>query len=209
MVPISEAILEPTFPDRIKHMMEEENSSNMISRVVRPDSGEIWDVLPKVLTTLREGFGATKNEKGFDVLNNVKVLWGDGINEESCDEAFKIAEVLGISSDSIITGSGGGLMQANIDRDTSKFAFKASAICDEHSGWVGIAKDPITDKGKQSKKGILDLVIDDDGKYLTIDRLSDTLFFDEPSQLVTYYKNGFVHHKDELQDIRDRINKAL
>ena len=31
---IPEAILEPTFPDRIKHMMEEENSSNMISRVV-------------------------------------------------------------------------------------------------------------------------------------------------------------------------------
>ena len=34
MVPISEAILEPTFPARIKHMMEEENSNNMISRVV-------------------------------------------------------------------------------------------------------------------------------------------------------------------------------
>ena len=27
-------ILEPTFPARIKHMMEEENSNNMISRVV-------------------------------------------------------------------------------------------------------------------------------------------------------------------------------
>ena len=34
MVPISEAILEPTFPARIKHMMEEEKSNNMISRVV-------------------------------------------------------------------------------------------------------------------------------------------------------------------------------
>ena len=36
IVPISEAMLEPTFPARIRHMMEDENSSNMISRVVYP-----------------------------------------------------------------------------------------------------------------------------------------------------------------------------
>ena len=36
MVPISEAMLDPTFPARIRHMMEDENSSNMISRVVYP-----------------------------------------------------------------------------------------------------------------------------------------------------------------------------
>jgi nicotinamide phosphoribosyltransferase len=181
-----------------------------LTLVVRPDSGEIWDVLPKVLTTLREGFGATKNEKGFDVLNNVKVLWGDGINEESCDEAFKIAEVLGISSDSIITGSGGGLMQANIDRDTSKFAFKASAIKNAEGKWFGIAKDPITDKGKQSKKGLLDLVKVEGGDYITIDTLDPKWQLgEEHSKLVTYYKNGTILHKDSLEDIRKRINEAL
>ena len=36
MVPISEAMFEPTLPARIRHMMEEENSSNKISRVVYP-----------------------------------------------------------------------------------------------------------------------------------------------------------------------------
>ena len=36
MVPISEAMLDPTFPARMRHMMEEENSSSMISRVVYP-----------------------------------------------------------------------------------------------------------------------------------------------------------------------------
>ena len=34
IVPISEAMLEPTLPARIRHMMLDENSSNMISRVV-------------------------------------------------------------------------------------------------------------------------------------------------------------------------------
>ena len=33
MVPSSEAMFEPTFPDRIRHMMLLENSSSMISRV--------------------------------------------------------------------------------------------------------------------------------------------------------------------------------
>ena len=36
MVPISEAMLLPTFPARIKHMIDDENSSRMISRVVYP-----------------------------------------------------------------------------------------------------------------------------------------------------------------------------
>ena len=34
MVPISEAMFEPTLPAKIRHMILEENSSTMISRVV-------------------------------------------------------------------------------------------------------------------------------------------------------------------------------
>ena len=34
MVPNSEAMLEPTLPERMRHMMELENSSSIISRVV-------------------------------------------------------------------------------------------------------------------------------------------------------------------------------
>ena len=33
MVPSSEAMFEPTLPANIRHMMEDENSNNMISRV--------------------------------------------------------------------------------------------------------------------------------------------------------------------------------
>ena len=36
IVPISLAMLEPILPDRIRHRMVDENSSKMISRVVRP-----------------------------------------------------------------------------------------------------------------------------------------------------------------------------
>ena len=36
MEPISDVMLEPTLPDRIRHIIEEENSSNRISRVAYP-----------------------------------------------------------------------------------------------------------------------------------------------------------------------------
>ena len=36
IVPISEAMLLPTFPANIKHNIDEENSSRIISRVVNP-----------------------------------------------------------------------------------------------------------------------------------------------------------------------------
>ena len=36
IVPISEAMFEPTLPARIRHMMADENSRSMISRVVYP-----------------------------------------------------------------------------------------------------------------------------------------------------------------------------
>ena len=145
---------------------------------------------------------------GFHPICNNRVVVALWI--ECCDEAFKIAEVLGISADSIITGSGGGLMQANIDRDTSKFAFKASAIKNAEGEWFGIAKDPITDKGKQSKKGLLDLIKVEGGDYLTINTLEPKWQLgEEYSKLVTYYKNGTILHKDSLEDIRERINEAL
>lgn len=38
IVPSSEAMLEPTFPESIKHMMEDENSKSMISRVTYPET---------------------------------------------------------------------------------------------------------------------------------------------------------------------------
>jgi nicotinamide phosphoribosyltransferase len=51
---------------------------------------------------------------------------------------------------------GGGLLQ-KVDRDTMRFAMKASAI--EIDGvWTDAYKDPRTDPGKRSKRGRLALV---------------------------------------------------
>ena len=58
----------------------------------------------------------------------------------------------GYSADNIAFGMGGGLLQ-HVNRDTMKFAMKCSAIVkDGHV--VEVYKDPITDQGKKSKKGL-------------------------------------------------------
>jgi len=172
--------------------------------VIRPDSGEMRDVLPIVLAKARQLFGKTTNSKDYDVLNDVKILQGDGINEDTVTEPFQIAKELGISADSVMSGSGGGLMQANIDRDTCKFAFKASNVTRDGVD-IPIAKDPITDPGKRSKKGRLSLAQTSEG-YQTLIAPSDEKLATVPDQLRTVYENGKLSNMETLSTIRERLN---
>ena len=55
----------------------------------------------------------------------------------------------------IAFGMGGALLQA-IDRDTQKFAMKCSSV-QINGEWVDVQKDPITDSGKKSKAGRVQL----------------------------------------------------
>lgn len=169
-----------------------------VTLVVRPDSGEIEDVLPHVLKTLEEGFGYDTNSKGYKVLRNVKVLWGDGINEDTGYLPFEVAKQLGISADSIMTGSGGGLMQQNIDRDTAKFAIKGSNVIVNGKS-IPISKSPVTDKGKRSKSGKFSVVPLEEG----IDWVNHEN--DNHDLLEMVFRNGQILRYQSLENIRERL----
>jgi nicotinamide phosphoribosyltransferase len=120
--------------------------------VIRPDSGDPVEVLPKMMRILGEGFGYTTNSKGYKVLNNVRLLWGDGINQLSVRSILGVVvDLNGWSADNLAFGMGGALLQ-QLDRDTQKFAMKCSSA-QVNGEWVDVFKDPITDSGKVSKKG--------------------------------------------------------
>ena len=120
--------------------------------VIRPDSGDPVEVLPKMMRILGEGFGYTTNSKGYKVLNNVRLLWGDGINQLSVRSILGVVvDLNGWSIDNLAFGMGGALLQ-QLDRDTQQFAMKCSAA-EINGEWVDVFKDPITDSGKVSKKG--------------------------------------------------------
>merc|ERR1711998_679127 len=121
------------------------------SSVVRPDSGDPKTMVLKVLELLDQKFGSTVNTKGFKVLPAfVRVIQGDGVSLESLQDILAGMKEAKWSLDNIVFGSGGALLQ-KLNRDTCKCAFKCSfAVVDGEER--NVYKDPISDKGKKSKK---------------------------------------------------------
>jgi nicotinamide phosphoribosyltransferase len=119
--------------------------------VIRPDSGDPEAVCVRLVQILAKKFGYTTNDKGFKVLNNVRLIQGDGVNERVIRNILGHFSVLGFSADNIAFGMGGALLQG-INRDTQKFAMKCSAVRVGYE-WRDVQKDPITDSGKKSKAG--------------------------------------------------------
>jgi nicotinamide phosphoribosyltransferase len=167
--------------------------------VVRPDSGIPWEIVLQVMDILAAKFGTTTNTKGYKVLQHVRVIQGDGVEYTSIERILNVLKDKGYSATNIAFGMGGALLQ-KIDRDTQKFAYKCSGV-KVHGKFRPVSKDPITDKEKKSKEGILEL-IKRDGNFLTIKReeikTTDTLC------LETVFKNGDIVKIYTLDDIRQR-----
>ena len=123
--------------------------------VIRPDSGDPDVVCRKVVQILGDKFGYTINAKGYKVLNNVRIIQGDGVNEHTIRTILGGFQAFGWSADNIAFGMGGALLQ-QLDRDTQKFAMKCSSITINGED-RDVFKDPITDEVKKSKKGRVEL----------------------------------------------------
>lgn len=170
--------------------------------VIRPDSGDPKTVLEDCLNILSTGFGYTTNSKAYKVLNSVKLIQGDGINIDTMDDILNYLEHKGWSSDNLIFGSGGGLLQS-FNRDSMKFAIKACYIETDGIGY-GIKKDPITSLGKDSKKsksGKVELVWTDTGYQTQCDENSVS----GQQELVTVYENGQLMIDQTYQQIKARL----
>lgn len=169
--------------------------------VIRPDSGDPVFVVSKVVRILSEKFGYTINAKGYKVLNNVRVIQGDGVNIHSIEAILRSLEADKFSTDNIALGCGGWLLQ-QLDRDTQKFAMKASAI-KVGNDWIGISKDPVTDPGKASKAGRVIAALNNEGKLVCSTLEKDTSFMN------VVYSYGDISNTASLQTIRSRANSYL
>lgn len=168
--------------------------------VVRPDSGDPIEVLPKCIDILVEGFGYYKNNKGYKVLNNVRLIWGDGINQLTIESILRVmVDVHGWSADNFAFGMGGALLQ-DVTRDDQKFAMKASAAFIKHK-WVDVFKDPVTDKGKASLKGLVELYRDTISTEQVTLQLSDVRLNHE-SMMKVVYCDGIQFNKIDIETIR-------
>jgi nicotinamide phosphoribosyltransferase len=168
--------------------------------VVRPDSGEPSEVVLRCLQILDKHFGHTVNSKGFRVLNNVRVIQGDGIDHSSINSILAVMHLAGYSADNVAFGQGGALGQM-VNRDTQRFAMKTSAVCVD-GVWRDVYKDPITDSGKKSKRGRVTLYQNTNGDYWS--GVEDW----PKSALETVFENGVVTKQWTFDQVRARSNAS-
>jgi nicotinamide phosphoribosyltransferase len=133
------------------------------------------------------------------------VLQGDSVNVNSIREILLALEKRGISAENIIFGMGGKLLQAEIDRDTFKFAIKTSYTVIDGKP-IDIIKNPIelnhlgeiVPSFKKSKQGKLKLIIDENGLFKTVPQTQDN----SDDILQDVFRNGELVRYQTLEDIR-------
>ena len=168
--------------------------------IVRPDSGDPVDTPVRVIEVLMQKYGYTINSKGYAVLNNVRVIQGDGIGYDEVKQILERLTKNGISTDNIAFGMGNNLLQ-ELTRDTLNFSMKCSEIT-----IAGQSRDVFKESpGKKSKKGRLALVRRD-GKYKTIreDQLITGSHGKEKNNLTPVFRDGELLLDESLDQIRER-----
>jgi len=174
--------------------------------VLRPDSGEPVEMVEQIIKKAMECFGYSINKKGYKVLpDHIRVIQGDGINLKTLEDILENLISKDYSSDNIVFGSGGGLLQS-VTRDSMRFALKVChTVVDGESR--DVRKIPSTDMTKASKGGILDLVKDAiTGDIRTVNQ-HDKLEPTEVSILETIYEDGEYYVWEDWSTIRKRLNE--
>jgi nicotinamide phosphoribosyltransferase len=175
--------------------------------VVRPDSGNPADVVLRCVQALDLAFGSTVNARGFKVLNpSVRVIQGDGINLQSVDGILMCLKAFGYAAENVVFGMGGALLQ-HVDRDTQKMAMKCSAAKVDDR-WVDVFKDPITDPGKTSKKGRIELFrnsITGEFKTLRVEEATDEWI----NQMVDVFVDGDLTTEYTFPEVRSTVQAAF
>lgn len=172
--------------------------------IIRPDSGEPVPVVTKTIEALMYKFGHTINAKGYKVLPPfIRVIQGDGISLQSIENILTRMKELGQSAENITFGMGASLLQ-KCNRDTMRFAMKASAIC-INGKWKDVAKKSLHDLTKQSKAGRLALIKKEGGDFSTINL---NALGTQENLLKKVYANGKILLEHSFQEIRDRVMRC-
>ena len=172
--------------------------------VVRPDSGDPIEIVPKCLDILGDAFGFTVNNKGYKVLPDyIRLIQGDGITRHSLRDIVEAIINSKWSLDNIVFGSGGGLLQ-DCTRDTMAFALKCS-WAEINGVGRGVYKQPASDSNKNSRQGRFKLVKHGE-QFYTLDA-DQTTSIDGTDILQTVFYNGKIIKRYTLDEVRQ--NAAL
>lgn len=178
--------------------------------VFRPDSGDPMIVVPRLFDILGSVFGTVINNKSYKIIdNNVGVLQGDGMDYDSIPALYESIIANRWSSDNLVVGSGGGLLQ-KWNRDSLRMAIKA-CYGEINGKGFDIFKNPITanqgNETKASKRG--DIVVQEFAnlKHVTITSHKTPNFSSYENSLNTIFKNGEILSTRTFDDMREKANR--
>ena len=151
-------------------------------------------------------FGGSVNDQGYKVLNpKVGAIWGDGINFKNMTEIIARLKSKGFASTNIVFGIGSYSL-GYATRDQQGTACKATwvMVYDEARE---IYKDPVTDHGKKSAKGLLVVYLDENGEVYLKDQATWEEVFSEENQLKLIFRNGDFVRTTTLTRIREKLRE--
>ena len=167
--------------DNFTDMLRDRILSRDGKTVFRPDSGDPVEVSVRTIQMLDEKFGHTLTTTGHKLLNpKVGMIYGDGMTNDRIVRTLKKLDELGYSSQNLVVGVGGLLLQQH-NRDDMGYSFKANWAKMKDGTEVPLFKTPKTDSSKNSKGGYI-----------------------KNHEFKTYYDNGIVY-KPSLNDIRNTL----
>jgi len=197
--------------------------------VVRPDSGDPVKILTGwtpdevaeynkglhadlkpceikgLIECLWETFGGTYTEKGYKLLDShIGAIYGDAINLERQREILERLAAKGFAS-KIVLGIGSFSYQY-VTRDCHASAVKATSIV-KNGERIAIFKDPKTDTGKRSAKGLLRVERDVTGEFIMYDDQTEEQ--EQAGLLELVYENGKLLRETSLAEIRSLINSQI
>ena len=174
--------------------------------VPRPDSGDPVEIQRETFRIYEELLDDVYiNSKGYKMLPDYfRGIQGDGVNPDSIDAILAMLKEEGWSGDNLVFGMGGKLLQAEIDRDTQRFAMKASAAQFDNLPWADIYKSPITDAGKKSKRGRFAVMYDGEDQLITVPLHQANQF----NLLKDVFLDGKVLIKYTLTEMRELADRG-
>lgn len=157
------------------------------------------------IETLWDIFGGTITEKGYKLLDShVGMIYGDGITYKRAQEIFKRLEDKGFASTNVTFGIGSFSLSSGISRDSLGIAVKATnAIVDGKQ--IPIYKQPKTDSTKNSAKGLLKVIKNENGFYTTLNNV--TVEEEQQGELISVFKDGKLLREQTFEEIRNLIWK--
>jgi nicotinamide phosphoribosyltransferase len=204
--------------ERVLPLLKDEIMKRDGKMVCRPDSGDPTLILtgnPDAKTKVEQKglvealydiFGGHVNELGYKVLHpTIGAIYGDSMTLDRVKDICERLEKKGFASTNVVLGIG-SFSYGFVSRDSLSWAVKATyAVVNGEERLL--FKDPITDPGKRSQRGLVALVkIGDELHYE--DGLTQKVYdanFARIDQLEVVFEDGKLLRDESLAEIRERI----